>query len=68
MNTNTGGGYVTHDDQEMSQAIEASLTYEMNVEPPDDGTLADRLRQGDRSVHHLVCVLVLDSPSTYISR
>lgn len=34
----------------MSQAIEASLNYEMHVDPPDDRTLADRLRHGDRLV------------------
>lgn len=44
--------YVSNDDQEMSQAIEASLSAEMNIDPPDDRTLADRLRQGYRSVHH----------------
>lgn len=47
-------GYVSRDDQEMSQAIEASLNFEMTIEPADDRTLADRLRQGDRSVDTLV--------------
>ena len=42
--------YLSQDDQNMSQAIEASLNYEMNVDLPDDRTLADRLRHGDRLV------------------
>ncbi|KAI0694109.1 hypothetical protein BC835DRAFT_1406517 [Cytidiella melzeri] len=41
---------VAQDDQDLNQAIEASLTYEMNADPLDDRPLEDRIRQGDSPV------------------
>lgn len=46
----TTNNFVSQDDQDLNQAIEASLNYEMNTDPIEDRPLEDRIRVGDRFV------------------
>jgi hypothetical protein len=42
--------YISQDDQELNQAIEASLNYEMYTDLVEDRPLEDRVREKDRLV------------------
>lgn len=42
---------ISQDDQQMSQAIEASLHFEMSNDGYDEVSLEERVRKGDRPVY-----------------
>ncbi|KAI0340340.1 hypothetical protein BDW22DRAFT_1360280 [Trametopsis cervina] len=47
---NTTKGFVSQDDQDLNQAIEESLYFDMDADPLDDRPLDERIRQGDSPV------------------